>query len=83
MTSLLQAVEDVYYWGGGWLEDGAEMAMDDSSTSTGSSPPAKTRSEGTDFSGTNNQEQGVDEAVFVRHRWIPHILFLGTVEFFT
>ena len=29
-TSLLQAVDEVFYWGGGmWLEDGAEMAMDD------------------------------------------------------
>ena len=76
-TSLLQAVEDVYYWGGGWLEDGAEMAMDDSSTSTGSSPPAKTRSEGTDFSGTNNQEQGVDEADFVKTDGY-HIFFLDS-----
>ena len=76
-TSLLQAVEDVYYWGGVWLEDGAEMAMDDSSTSTGSSPPAKTRSEGTDFSGTNNQEQGVDEADFVKTDGY-HIFFLDS-----
>jgi len=76
-TSLLQAVEDVYYWGGGWLEDGAEMAMDDSSTSTGSSPSAQTRSEGTDFSGTNNQEQGVDEADFVKTDGY-HIFFLDS-----
>ncbi|RJV01365.1 MAG: hypothetical protein DWC06_03390 [Candidatus Poseidoniales archaeon] len=63
-TSILQAVEDVYYWGGGmWLEDDAEMAMDAGSPST--SAPA-TRQEGVDYSGTNNQEQGVDEADFVK-----------------
>ena len=28
-TSLMQAVEEQYYWGGGiWMEDSAEMAMD-------------------------------------------------------
>ena len=64
-TSLLQAVDEVYYWGGGWLEvDTAEMAMDDGATT--SSPPPTTRQEGVDFSGTNNQEQGVDEADFVK-----------------
>ena len=55
----------MYYWGGGiWLEDGVEMA-DDSSTSAPTTSP-KTRQEGVDFSGTNNQEQGVDEADFVK-----------------
>ena len=64
-TSLLQAVDEVYYWGGGiWLEDGVEIA-DDSSTSAPTTSP-KTRQEGVDFSGTNNQEQGVDEADFVK-----------------
>ena len=64
-TSLLQAVDEVYYWGGGWLEvDTAEMVMDDGAAT--SSPPPKTRQEGVDFSGTNNQEQGVDEADFVK-----------------
>ena len=63
-TSILQAVEDVYYWGGGmWLEDDAEMAMDTGSSST---PAPSTRQEGVDYSGTNNQEQGVDEADFVK-----------------
>ena len=63
-TSILQAVEDVYYWGGGmWLEDDAEMAMDTGSSST---PAPSTRLEGVDYSGTNNQEQGVDEADFVK-----------------
>ena len=63
-TSILQAVEDVYYWGGGmWREDDAEMAMDTGSSST---PAPSTRQEGVDYSGTNNQEQGVDEADFVK-----------------
>ena len=68
-TSLLQAVDDVYYWRGGiWLEDGAEMAMDDagSPVSSNSLPPVSARQEGVDYSGTNNQEQGVDEADFVK-----------------
>ena len=65
---LLQAVEEQYYYGGGmWMEDGMEMAMDSSSdgASSGGSAPTTRRQEGTDFSGTNNQEQGVDEADFV------------------
>ena len=76
-TSLLQAVEEMYYyWGGGWLEDGAEMAMDDSSATSGSTAPTtKSRTEGTDYSGTNNQEQGVDEADFVKTDGY-HIYFL-------
>ncbi len=65
-TSLLQAVEEQYYWGGGiWMEDSAEMAMDGGG-STSSSPPPTARKEGVDYSGTNNQEQGVDEADFVK-----------------
>ncbi len=77
-TSLMQAVEEqYYYWGGGWLEDDAEMAMDASSESSGSSPPAQTRNEGTDYSGTNNQEQGVDEADFVKTDGF-HIYFLDS-----
>ena len=66
-TSLLQAVDDVYYWGGGiWLEGDTEMAMDDAGSATSSTPPPTTRQEGVDYSGTNNQEQGVDEADFVK-----------------
>ncbi len=77
-TSLMQAVEEqYYYWGGGWLEDDAEMAMDASSESSGSSPPAQTRNEGTDYSGTNNQEQGVDEADFLKTDGF-HIYFLDS-----
>ena len=64
-TSLLQAVDEVYYWGGEiGLDDGLEMAEDTSSSPPTASP--KTRQEGVDFSGTNNQEQGVDEADFVK-----------------
>ena len=62
-TNLLQAVEDVYYWGGMWLED--DMAVAESSDGATSSSP-QPRQKGTDFSGTNNQEQGVDEADFVK-----------------
>ena len=65
--SILQAVEDQYFWGGGvWMEDGAEMVMDDAGSATTTSSPPTTRKEGVDYSGTNNQEQGVDEADFVK-----------------
>ena len=53
-TQLLQAVEETYFYGG-W-DDGmvAESAMDgDVAESAGTSTK---RVEGTDFSGTNNQE---------------------------
>ena len=68
-----------YYYGGGWIEDDimfvddAVMEMDgatsaaDSAPSSGGSPKNSPGSEqGVDFSGTNNQEQGVDEADFVK-----------------
>ena len=75
-TNLIQAVDEVYYWGGGWMEGDAEMAMDDSSGSaTTSSPTPQKREQGTDYSGTNNQEQGVDEADFVKTDGF-HIYFL-------
>ena len=69
---LLQAVEEVYYYGGwfgGEVMEDAEMAMDGASTgasddATRSTPPPRT--EGEDYSGTNNQEEGVDEADFVK-----------------
>jgi len=70
-TNLLQAVEEVYYRGGMWLED--DMSVAESGDSSPSSSP-QTR-EGTDFSGTNNQEQGVDEADFVKTDGY-HIYFL-------
>ena len=64
---LLQAVEEEYYYGGGmWMEDDmvAESAMD--GDANGASAPTVKRQEGIDYSGTNNQEQGVDEADFVK-----------------
>ena len=42
------------------MADGAESSTNSAST------PAPRRQEGADFSGTNNQEQGVDEADFVK-----------------
>ena len=67
---LLQAVAETYYYGGGmWAED-VDFAMDDgavaesgNSTNLNNGP---TRVEGEDYSGTNNQESGVDEADFVK-----------------
>ena len=68
-----------YYYGGSWLEDDmimvddAVMEMDgatsttDLAPSSGGSPKNSPGAEqGVDFSGTNNQEQGVDEADFVK-----------------
>ncbi len=66
-----------YYYGGGWLEDDmmVDNAMEmDGATSTADSAPSSGGSpknspggeQGVDFSGTNNQEQGVDEADFVK-----------------
>ena len=67
-----------YYYGGWGIMDDmvmveeAEMAMDtdggmESSTSPGSSDKSSSGGqEGVDFSGTNNQEEGVDEADFVK-----------------
>ena len=67
-TELLQAVEEMYYWGGGWLEDGmvAEASMDGDTATSNVAKSQPTRTEGEDFSGTNNQEQGVDEADFIK-----------------
>ena len=68
-VQLLQAIADEnQYWGGVWM-DGAEMAMEDGAVSTGATAEPRTtptRTEGEDFSGTNNQEAGVDEADFVK-----------------
>lgn len=65
---LLQAASEVYYYGGGmWMEDDLALSADGAESSAGGSSPATTRrQEGTDFSGTNNQESGVDEADFVK-----------------
>tara|TARA_B110000444_G_scaffold261557_1_gene315288 strand:- start:11895 stop:14231 length:2337 start_codon:yes stop_codon:yes gene_type:complete len=64
---LLQAVEEEYFFGGGiWAEEDMAIAEGAETTSSGNSAPKTQRQEGTDFSGTNNQEQGVDEADFVK-----------------
>ena len=68
-----------YYGGGGWFIDDAIMVEDaviemdgasptaDSAPNSGVSPKNSPGGEqGVDFSGTNNQEQGVDEADFVK-----------------
>ena len=78
-TSLMQAVDEIYYYGG-WMED--DMLMDGdvaeaSGDSGGSSSTPTLRQEGVDFSGTNNQEQGVDEADFVKTDGY-HIFFLDS-----
>ena len=67
-TQILQAIEEQHFYGGVWLDGdmGAEMAMDDAATTGATSAPQTKRTEGTDYSGTNNQEQGVDEADFVK-----------------
>jgi len=70
-TNLIQAVEEVWNWGGGWIEDDMEMMDGD----TASASTSQKRQEGVDFSGTNNQEQGVDEADFVKTDGF-HIYFL-------
>ena len=68
---LLQAAAEEYYYGGGiWMEDDMEMVADTASGAEGGKP-AQPRTapklvEGEDFSGTNNQESGVDEADFVK-----------------
>ena len=68
---LLQAAAEEYYYGGGmWLEDDMEMVSDTASGAEGGAA-AQPRTapklvEGEDFSGTNNQESGVDEADFVK-----------------
>ncbi len=68
-VQLLQAVAEEYHYGGAVWMDGAELAMDDGAVSTGGQAEPRTtptRTEGEDFSGTNNQEIGVDEADFLK-----------------
>ena len=66
---LLQAIEEQYYYGWGLEEDmvmdGDMVAESSSAPSAGQSQNTK-RVEGEDYSGTNNQESGVDEADFVK-----------------
>jgi hypothetical protein len=72
---LIQASEETYYQNRGWAEDDMVMEMDGAadegapaaSGSDSGSSQAK-REEGEDYSGTNNQEQGVDEADFIKDR---------------
>ena len=63
-TQLLQAIEETHYYHG--FDDGmvAESAMDGAVAD--SAGATTKRVEGEDFSGTNNQEQGVDEADFIK-----------------
>ena len=70
-TKLLQAVEEIYDYRWRWgddiaFEESAEMSADTGAPTAGSDGGAQTREAGTDYSGTNNQEQGVDEADFVK-----------------
>ena len=66
-TQILQAIEEQYSYGGIWMEDDMAMAESADGVTGASSQPTQTRRvEGSDFSGTNNQEQGVDEADFVK-----------------
>ncbi len=86
-TQLLQAVEEMYnYWGGGFGDDAVMMdgnvaesaASGDASTGQSSQTNAPTpRKEGEDYSGTNNQEEGVDEADFVKTDGY-HIYYLNS-----
>ena len=67
---LLQAVSDPYFYGFGWAEDADMMSADGVVAEGGNSAQTRTtapaRVEGEDFSGTNNQEAGVDEADFLK-----------------
>ena len=89
---LLQAVSDPYFYGFGWAED-TEMMADDGAVAEGANSAqtrtgTPTRVEGEDFSGTNNQEAGVDEADFLKtdgyHIYYlqeNHLHILGVPEF--
>ena len=61
---LLQAVSNPYFYGAG-IAEGNDVALADGAVAEGSDSAqtrttAPTRVEGEDFSGTNNQEAGVD-----------------------
>ena len=89
---ILQAVAEQYDYRNVWFDD-AEMVMNDGAVAEGgSTPQTRTteppRVEGEDFSGTNNQETGVDEADFVKtdgyHIYYlqgKHLHILGVPEF--
>ena len=66
---LLQAVEEQYYyfWDDAVMFDGDMVAESSADGATsGTNTPIQRRVEGTDYSGTNNQEGGVDEADVVK-----------------
>ena len=77
-VQLLQAVEDQYNYGWGWMSPEDDFAADAEMAESGGSNTAtpQTRTAGEDFSGTNNQEQGVDEADFVKTDG-HHIFYLN------
>ena len=65
--------ESYYHWvGGWWMWGGPEMAVDDAvsmdsnGAESGASSPASGASRDGEFSETNNQEAGVDEADFLK-----------------
>lgn len=59
------ALERVGPWGfggaGGWYGGGGEMSVEDSSAGAADAASAESGSAGADYSGTNNQEEGVEE----------------------
>ena len=79
---LLQAVEEEYhYFWDDVMMDGDMMAEDSSAETSssvggGATSSNQLRTEGVDYSGTNNQESGVDEADFVKTDGY-HIYFLN------
>ena len=56
-TQLLQAVDEMYYYGDEMLftDDVAESSMDGDGAASSTAKSQPTRTEGEDFSGTNNQ----------------------------
>ena len=66
---LLQAVEEQYSYGGVGIWDDVALAEDSASAESGNTATTRStpsRVAGEDFSETNNQEAGVDEADFVK-----------------
>ena len=67
MTELLQWSErGPDWWPRYWLEDCIDCRTADAADSSAQQSQSTQRVEGEDFSGTNNQEEGVDEADFVK-----------------
>ena len=67
-ANLWMQYEDYLRYGYGWGMDdvGVAEGAPESSDSAGDTGANSGREEGVDFSGTNNQEEGVDEADFVK-----------------